>query len=80
MGMKLIKYECVANAHRPTSNGADKLTIHEGAWAFCAFDALSDGHIWKHNEGEAFDTLLRHAGLSVYLDPHEIAAHARRPR
>jgi hypothetical protein len=76
MGTKLITYECVAAAHQPSANGADKLTIHDHEWAFCAFDARADGHEWRRGDAEAFDVLLRHAGLPANLDHHEVHAKA----
>jgi hypothetical protein len=77
MGTKLITYACVAAGHQPTANGADKLTIYEGCWAFCPFDAHAGDHTWKHTDGEAFEVLLRQSGLSVNLDVREVSAHAK---
>jgi len=77
MGTKLITYECVAAGHQPAANGADKLTIYDGSWAFCPFDARTGGHSWKHTDGESFDVLLRHAGLSVNVDLREVSATAK---
>ncbi len=59
MGITLIAYECIAPGHQPTPQHADKLTIHEGAWAFCAFDALATGHEWRETGGVDVDTLVR---------------------
>ena len=77
MGAKLITYECVAVDHRPDQSHADKLTIHQSAWAFCAFDARADGHTWKETGGQDIDALLRHAGLSAFVEQHRTAAHAK---
>ena len=65
MGAKLIAFECAASSHRPTLMHPDKLTIHEGAWAFCPFDARAEGHLWRSTGGADLETLLRHVGLSV---------------
>ena len=59
MGATLIAYECIATGHQPTPQHADKLTIHEGAWAFCAFDTLATGHEWRATGGVDMDTLVR---------------------
>jgi hypothetical protein len=68
MGAKLIAFECTASAHQPTLMYPDKLTIHDGAWAFCPFDARATGHLWRSTGGEDLETLLRHVGLSVSAD------------
>ncbi len=59
MGVALIAYECTAHGHQATPEHADKLTIHEGAWAFCAFNALATGHEWHETGGVDMDTLMR---------------------
>ena len=64
MGTKLIAYECVAPAHQ-TNADADKLTIHDGHWAFCGFGAQRDGHEWRETGGESYEQLLRKAGLAL---------------
>jgi hypothetical protein len=68
MGAKLIAFECTASAHQPTLIYPDKLTIHDGAWAFCPFDARATGHLWRSTGGADLETLLRHVGLSVSAD------------
>lgn len=52
-----IAFTCVAPAHLNGEGGADKLTVHEGAWAFCFFDARADGHEWSPNRGVTLTTL-----------------------
>ena len=59
MFSRLVEFECVAKKHAPTIERPDKLTIHEGKWAFCPFDALADGHDWRETGGTDVDTLLR---------------------
>ena len=68
MGAKLIAFECIASAHQATLAHPDKLTIQEGAWAFCAFDARATDHLWRPTGGADLETLLRHVGLSVSAD------------
>lgn len=59
MAVTLIAYECTASGHEPTPDHADKLTIHQGVWAYCAFNALATGHEWRNTGGIDLDTLLR---------------------
>lgn len=47
----LVAFTCVAAAHRDSEAGPDKLTIHNGKWAYCAYDAQADGHDWKPADG-----------------------------
>lgn len=54
-----VAFECVANAHQDGEGGPDKLTVHEGQWAYCRFDAKSDGHQWKKTERLSL-SMLRH--------------------
>jgi len=70
---KLIDYECVASAHRPALEHPDKLTIHDGHWAFCPFDALAEGHEWRETGGEDLAALERR--MSVLLARASEAAH-----
>jgi len=46
-----VAYECTAPAHQRGEAGPDKLTVHEGAWAFCPYGARSEGHEWKATGG-----------------------------
>lgn len=39
-----VAYECTAPSHQVGEGGADKLTVHDGKWAFCPFDAKAAGH------------------------------------
>lgn len=61
----LIAYECVAADHQPGVLHPDKLTIHEGRWAFCPFDARADGHSWKATGGADMNSLLHRVGLAA---------------
>jgi hypothetical protein len=65
MPQKLIAYECVTPGHAPSLQFPDKLTVHEGAWAFCPFDAHADGHTWRETGGENIDEISRRFGLSA---------------
>ena len=57
----LVVFTCAAPAHRDAEAGPDKLTVHEGKWAYCGYDAKADGHEWQPNEGIAL-SLLQHPG------------------
>jgi hypothetical protein len=78
MAAKLIAYECVAPEHQPTLLHPDKLTVHEGAWAFCAFDARAKGHRWRETGGIDLDSLTRHAGIGALSNLGEERAAPRR--
>jgi hypothetical protein len=67
MGAKLIAYECVAPEHEPSLLYPDKLTINEGQWAFCPFDARATGHVWRESAGAEFSELLIRAGLIGHI-------------
>jgi hypothetical protein len=70
MGAK-IAYECVAPDHHPDRTHPDKLTIHDGRWAFCAFDARADGHEWSESEGEPFEMLMAKHGIGGGVAMHD---------
>ncbi len=59
MGAALVAYECTAPGHQPAHDHIDKLTIHDGAWAYCPFDALATGHMWHETGGMDLETLMR---------------------
>lgn len=46
-----VAFICSAPAHRSQAGSADKLTIHEGQWAFCPHDAKAEGHKWDATGG-----------------------------
>jgi len=46
-----VVFTCVTPAHQAGEGAPDKLTIHEGKWAFCPFDARAESHEWKPNGG-----------------------------
>ncbi|MGH2377464.1 MAG: hypothetical protein ACRDGT_03235 [Candidatus Limnocylindria bacterium] len=58
-----VAFNCVAPAHQAGEGGPDKLTVHEGQWAYCAFDARSDDHDWHPTEGLTL-TMLRSSALA----------------
>ncbi|HEY6958405.1 MAG TPA: hypothetical protein VI814_06260 [Candidatus Limnocylindria bacterium] len=64
MGTKLIAYECVAPDHH-AGDEPDRLTIHDGAWAFCGAGIRRDGHQWRETGGQAYEELLRKAGVAL---------------
>lgn len=56
-----VAYECTAPAHQVGEGGGpDKLTVHQGQWAFCAFDVKAGGHEWRPTGGVPL-SMLRHA-------------------
>ena len=79
MGARLIAYECVAAGHQPSLVHPDKLTVHEGNWAFCCFDAFADGHQWKQTGGIELQELMRRAGLSVGPAPRRTDVAEAKP-
>lgn len=47
-----VAFHCEAPAHHGRDGGGpDKLTIHEGQWAYCSYDSRADGHEWRRTEG-----------------------------
>lgn len=56
-----IGYQCTAPSHRSAEGGSDKLTVHKGEWAFCPYDARSDGHQWVPTGGLTLTMLSRSA-------------------
>jgi hypothetical protein len=61
----LVELECVAEAHAPSGDGPDKLTIHEGRWAFCPYNVHADGHVWRETGGADLSVLLGRARLAL---------------
>ena len=53
-----IAYECVARPHQ-SGGDADKLTIHDGQWAYCPCDAKAEGHEWKPTGGRPLFTFAK---------------------
>ena len=73
MGPTLVVYECVAPDHQPGMLHPDKLTAHDGRWAFCAFDARAEGHEWRATGGTDMSALLNRIGLAVATSAPERA-------
>ena len=65
MAAKLIVYECESPDHQPSVVHPDKLTVHEGEWAFCPFDARAEGHRWKTTGGVDLESVNRRFGLTA---------------
>ena len=65
MLMKLVEYECVAKDHEATLSRPNKLTVHDGRWAFCPFDSQAEGHVWRETGGADLDTLVRRDGVAI---------------
>jgi hypothetical protein len=72
--VKLVAYSCDAPEHPPGSMPPDKLTVHQGEWAFCACDARADGHRWQKTGGASYEDLMRHVGLALTLPIREVTA------
>jgi hypothetical protein len=68
MGAPLIAYECSAPEHQPAPDRPDKLTIYEGAWAYCPFDTHAAGHVWNATGGVDIATLVRRGRRAVATD------------
>lgn len=64
-----VAYECNAPSHRVSEGGGpDKLTVHEGQWAFCGYDAKADGHQWRLTGGLPL-SMLRHTASVRAKEP-----------
>lgn len=57
-----IVYQCVATEHREGTGAPDRLTVHQGEWAYCPFDARATGHDWQRNPGRTL-SMLEYAGM-----------------
>jgi hypothetical protein len=58
-----VAYECTTPSHQVGDGGPDKLTVHDGKWAFCPFDAKAEGHVWGPNRGLPL-SMLQHAAAT----------------
>jgi hypothetical protein len=56
--MRLVRFVCVATAHA-TGRKDSALTIHEGAWAFCASGGAEPNHEWRPSEGLPLSETMR---------------------
>jgi len=56
--MRLVKFVCVAEAHA-TGRSGSALTIHDGAWAFCASGGVGTGHEWRPSDGLPLSDAIR---------------------
>jgi hypothetical protein len=52
-----VAFACAAPTHQVGEGGPDKLTIYQGQWAFCAYDARADGHQWGPTGGRSLSML-----------------------
>lgn len=57
----MVAYRCAAPSHQVSDGGPDKLTVHEGEWAFCPYDARRDGHEWVTTGGLPLSALTHAA-------------------
>lgn len=52
MNRALIHWYCASADHRDgPQTTADKLTIHQGQWAFCQMDSRASEHDWQSTSG-----------------------------
>lgn len=58
-----VAYECAAPSHQVGDGGPDKLTVHDGKWAFCRYDAKANGHEWRLTGGLPLSMLKNTAVL-----------------
>ena len=50
----LIRYRCTKPEHQHSAKSlSDTMTIHERAWAFCAYDARETDHLWALENPDA---------------------------
>lgn len=63
-----VAYQCAAPSHQLGDGGPDKLTVHDGKWAFCPYDAKADGHEWRSTGGLPL-SILKHIPLPRRVDP-----------
>jgi hypothetical protein len=54
----LIHYRCVTAKHQQVRGAdSDTLTIHEGKWAYCAYDIRAKGHDWTETGGQTLSQI-----------------------
>ncbi|HAF11439.1 MAG TPA: hypothetical protein DCK98_15345 [Chloroflexi bacterium] len=70
--MKLVKFVCVAKAHADGRSDS-ALTIHEGAWAFCARGGDGTGHDWRPSDGLPLLEAMRFTPRQQASDPAKSA-------
>jgi len=59
-----VAYACSSPSHQVGDGGGpDKLTVHDGKWAYCLYDARADGHEWTPTGGVTFTMLRQRAAL-----------------
>lgn len=65
----LIRYRCAREDHqRPAEGISDRLTIHQGAWAYCEYNTRAPGHEWVDIGGVPYAAMAR-AGTKRLSDP-----------
>lgn len=67
-----MAYTCAAPTHLEGEGGPDKLTVHDGKWAYCSFNARADGHEWKPSQGPSL-TMLKQMGAPSKIETQEAA-------
>jgi hypothetical protein len=74
LSVKLVEYECVAPDHQERLERPDKLTVHDGRWAFCPCDTHENGHVWKLVDGDGLSDLQRRVGIALARTSERIAS------
>ena len=67
-----IAYECKAPSHLVGEGGPDRLTVHQGKWAFCPHDAKAAGHEWMATGGLPL-SMLRHGAAARAHESTEVS-------
>jgi hypothetical protein len=76
--MKLVKFVCVAKAHA-AGRSDSALTIHDGAWAFCAIGGDHKGHDWQPSDGLPLADVMRFTPRQTAEPARTAAAPAPKP-
>ncbi len=63
-----VAYVCAAPSHQVGEGGPDKLTVHDGKWAFCLYDAKAGGHEWRSAGGLPL-SMLKHTAVLRRIGP-----------
>jgi hypothetical protein len=63
-----VAYECAAPSHQVGEGGPDKLTVHDGQWAFCPYGVKADGHEWRRTGGLPL-SMLKHGAILRRTEP-----------
>ena len=66
MQQELVRYYCVSPEHLERSDDlTDKLTVHDGQWAFCPLNTRLGGHDWRPRGSLSPAVLAARSGPAV---------------